>query len=219
MDARAARALTRSQNKEYRRYCLSKSIERGDHRFAQHLIRTVDVRATYAGTTFLTLAARFGRVDMVRLLLPRSYPNFQCRCGCAYTALMEASETPETIESRAVVELLLPHSDTRLVNGGGLTPLHLAVVMGNAAIVQLLLPFSDVNVRCGAGMAPIDLAASGGFDNIVSILAAAASIDEALLTNALAWATHCKRTSTALLLFDLIERVASPLVSTSTTPA
>ena len=119
------------------------------------------------GVTPLFLAAKYGRREMVALLLERGATNSARQDGV--TPLFIAVQEGQ----RDVVALLLEkgadvNSQARI---GGVTLLHVGAYQGDEKIVALLLQHgADKNARLSSGERPLDLAQTQGHQGLIPLL-------------------------------------------------
>ena len=98
----------------------------------------VDAKATnYYGGTALMMAAKYGRIKLVELLLPKS--DAKATTSSGYSALMMAARSGHD----KLVELLLPKSDAKATNNQGNTAADIAQSRGYNQIVRLIQRYSN----------------------------------------------------------------------------
>ena len=106
-------------------------FQSGNHRHD----RNVSLDSRHLGKTVLHLAAEYGHVNVVRLLLVRDV-NIDLRDKMGDTALHRATQHSQM----PVVELLVSaNASLDIQNSSGRTALQISVIKGDASIVQLLL--------------------------------------------------------------------------------
>ncbi len=126
-------------------------------------------RLSHDGWTALHLAAHFGHVTIVELLLAAG-ADVHARSGnrLANTALHAAAAGGHT----DVIATLLRHgADVNARQHGGFTALHAAAQDGGAAMVRLLLAHgADPALAADDGMTPLALARAGNHADVVALL-------------------------------------------------
>lgn len=156
------------------------AARRGHVDVARYLVKKglpVDA-STPDGLTALMFAAIYRQAQMVRFLLENG-ADVNARGALDYTALLVVlgrRPDQQTISDKNLlptVRTLLDHgADVNVRDGGGLTPLWLALKIGNEAVVQLILDHgADVNMASGpSGFTPLMEAVATGQPSIVKIL-------------------------------------------------
>ena len=121
--------------------------------------------------TALQLAAKWGQVDTVRLLLQRSLadPNAPDEIGC--TPLMAACSCLQ-VRVEVVRLLLEAGADPTLAAKDGFTPMHAVAQLGHTDLIDLLHSSSPtaVNIRTPDGETPLFMACYYGQEEVVSRL-------------------------------------------------
>jgi ankyrin repeat protein len=123
------------------------------------------------GWTPLHLAAHFGKLEAVRLLL-----NKGAKADARSTNAMQNTPLHAAAAGRAagVAKLLLDHGTS--VNArqhGGWTPLHAAAQNGDIELARTLVEAgADVNARADNRQSPLDLALTKGHQDMVNWLEA-----------------------------------------------
>ena len=114
---------------------LHRAVEQGDtEKISRLLAEGVDANATDVyGQTALYLAVKFDRLDLVKLLFPRSDANKPDITGC--TPLCRA-----ILEKKfEIAQFLLEYgADPLTVDSDGRTSVHLAAMQGNLPLLQRL---------------------------------------------------------------------------------
>ena len=101
-----------------------------------------DTQSTVDGATALYLAASFGRMPIVHLLL-NAHANTELSLSRRGTPLMNAVEHRN---SEAVEALIAAGANIHTTDSNGLTPLHVAASHGKTKIVQILVKNgADIN--------------------------------------------------------------------------
>lgn len=156
------------------------AARRGHVDVAKYLVKKglpVDA-STPDGLTALMFAAIYRQPQMARFLLENG-ADVNARGALDYTALLVAlgrRPDKQTISDKNLVptlSTLLDHgAHVNVRDGGGLTPLWLALKTGNEAVVQLILDHgADVNMASGAsGFTPLMEAVTMGQPSIVKML-------------------------------------------------
>jgi ankyrin repeat protein len=127
-------------------------------------------RFTHDGWTLLHLAAFFGHVDAVRLLLERgSDPNAFSINTLRNTPLHAGLSGPTGIEG--VLLLVEAGADVNARQHGGFTPMHSAANRGILEIVGLLLERgADPDAAADDGRRPADFARERGHEHVIEHL-------------------------------------------------
>ena len=130
-----------------------------------------DLIETMHGERVLHIAARYGKIEIVRLLLKqcRADPNVVDGSGC--TPLMATCESPDV--SMEVVRLLLEAgADPNVAQEKGYTPMHRVAYHGHTDLVDMLYSRapSTLNGCASNGMTPLYMACFGGHQGMVSTL-------------------------------------------------
>ncbi len=125
------------------------------------------------GFTPLTLAAFFGRLLALRLLLDLGAdPNLAAKNVMRVRPLHSASALRDPALATAAVDALL-NAGARVneTQHGGWTPLHQAASHGFTDLVQLLLDRgADRAARSDDGRTPLEMARAGGHETVVALL-------------------------------------------------
>ena len=124
----------------------------------------------FVGERALHIAVRFGKVDIVRLLLNRSGADPNATDHVGGTPLMMAcSRTPVCVE---VVRLLLgAGADPALADDGGFTALHLAARHDRIDVVDMLCtraPTTLMTTNTGNDCSPLAMACVHGHESMAS---------------------------------------------------
>jgi ankyrin repeat protein len=127
------------------------------------------------GFPIVTLAAYFGRLDALALLLARGAdPDAAAANPMRVAAVHAATAHRDGVVALAMMQLLLERgARVNVAQQGGWTPLHQAAKHGPAELVELLLEHdADVGARSGDGQTPLQLAEGAGQDAIAALLRA-----------------------------------------------
>jgi ankyrin repeat protein len=157
------------------------STARGDRAAVESLVRE-DPGAVHAhssdGWTALALAAHFGRLEILQILLDAGAdPNSVSGNLLANLPLHAAIAGNQ----REAVSLLLGNgANVNAVDGGGWTPIHLAAHGGSEPIVQDLLDAgADPSIPNAQGDTPLVSARKEGHKQVASLLAKAGAAPQA----------------------------------------
>lgn len=134
-----------------------------------------DRAAAYAadGFTALGLAAFFGRLEALKLLLAAGADvNAPARNAMQVRPLHSAVAHRQPDVALAMAEMLLDHgADVNVAQHGGWTPLHQAAAHGHTAMVRLLLAHgADPTARSDDGRTPADMARPTPYDEVLALL-------------------------------------------------
>ncbi len=130
--------------------------------------------ASSEGTTPLYLAAHYGYLEVVRILLQAQGIRVNPVADKRFTPLGAAVQQGH----KDIVRLLLRHgADPNMKIIAGITLLHIACLAGNQAIVQMMLNYgADTDAELtdfhGQTRTPYSLAGLGGHPGVMSVLAA-----------------------------------------------
>jgi ankyrin repeat protein len=124
---------------------------------------------SHDGWTPLHLAAHFGQLPVVDLLLARRAEiDARSKNALANTPLHAALAGGHNATARRLVE---QQADVNAVEAGGYTPLHQAADLGDTEMVRLLLQRgAHIGARSEAGDTPQDLARAKGHDAVAEQL-------------------------------------------------
>jgi len=126
------------------------------------LIRSSDEN----GKTALHYAARFGKKDIVELLLANK-ADINAKNKDGRTPLHQAAERSDG----NLIELLLAHkAEINARDIHGITPLMLAAAEGSWGVLEVLVNKSDVNVTDDSGSAALHYAAGMGREEVAGLL-------------------------------------------------
>jgi uncharacterized protein len=131
--------------------------------------RAVVGRYSFDGWTPLHLAAHFGRLDVMRILLSN---------GADHRAVSRNSNRNQPLQAAAAnrqaeaVELLLKAgADVDARSHGGFTALHIAAANGSPRMVEALLGAgAEAGAKTEGGKTPMDFAMDGDHSEVVAIL-------------------------------------------------
>ncbi len=137
-----------------------------------------DINArNYNGKTALMLAAKYGRTEIVRLLLAESDIDVNLKSLKGKTALIIAAQ----YNHKEIVQLLLQccKVDMNARDKEGLTAFMHAVVQGDTEMIHMLLNTGciDINARSKEGLTALMYAVNKRYDGIVQLLRAQPGID------------------------------------------
>lgn len=128
-----------------------------------------DTQSTVDGATALYLAASFGRMPIVHLLLD-AHANTELSHQRRGTPLMNAVEHRN---SEAVEALIAAGANIHTTDSNGLTPLHVAASHGKTKIVQILVENgADINGTDLHGLTPLHHAIQGNHSETIKLLVA-----------------------------------------------
>jgi ankyrin repeat protein len=125
------------------------------------------------GFPLVTLAAFFGRLEALALLLARGAdPDDAAANPMRVAAVHAATAHRDGAAALAIMQLLLERgARVNVAQQGGWTPLHQAAKHGPAELVELLLEHdADVSARSDDGQTPLQLAESAARDAIAALL-------------------------------------------------
>lgn len=133
------------------------------------------------GRTPLSLAAKEGHEEVVRLLLKREDVNADPKDDCGRSPLSWAAQNGH----ESVVRLLVEQNDIdfNLKDEDGRTPLSLAAEEGHEGVVRLLLQLKDIKVdsRDTRGLTPLFRAVKEGHEAAVRLLLERNEVDVNLM--------------------------------------
>ena len=129
------------------------------------------------GWTALHLAAFFGRLEMVELLLARDAKlDLKSKNSLNNTPLNAAVAANRLEIARCLLE---KGADANAHQHGGITPLHEAAAAGNAEMVRLLLAHrADANAISEDNRTPLGMALEKGHQKVVEILQPKAAVPD-----------------------------------------
>jgi ankyrin repeat protein len=124
---------------------------------------------SHDGWTPLHLAAHFGQLAVVDLLLARrAEVDARSKNALGNTPLHAALAGGHRTATRRLVE---QQADVNAVEVGGFTPLHQAADLGDTDMVRLLLERgAHIHARTDAGDTPLDLARAKGHAAVAELL-------------------------------------------------
>ena len=134
------------------------------------------------GFTLLTLAAFFGRKEIMELLLMRGAdPNIASNNAMGVRPLNSAMAHRQPDVALAMGEMLLDHgADPNYAQAGGWRPLHEAAAHGHADKAKLLLSHgAEVNVRSEDSRTPLQMALAANHQQAADILRQHGAHDDA----------------------------------------
>jgi ankyrin repeat protein len=131
----------------------------------------VDTPAESESYTALMIAANYGFLDMVNLLIEAG-ANVNAKSDGGVTALQLCISPKHDESARIAVRLLAAGADAHVKTGGGNTPLMEAVYMANMDVIKVLLSANvDVNAKNQYGETALMTVFVGGDEpEIVSLL-------------------------------------------------
>ena len=125
------------------------------------------------GFSLLGLAAFFGRVEVLNLLLERGAdPNLAARNPSRVQPLHSATAHRDAAASLGMAEkLLAAGAELEAEQAGGFRPLHQAAAAGNLELLELYLAAgADPEAESDMGQTALDLARERGHDSVIARL-------------------------------------------------
>ncbi|KAF5613591.1 ankyrin repeat domain protein [Fusarium subglutinans] len=160
------------------------------------------------GGKLLLSAAKYGHINVVRVLVEAKETNINLKDGEGWTPLMWAIN----YRHNRIIKLLLEHkAEVNIRDRAGMTPLHFATRYGQFEVAKLILQTgrADVNMPDLTGLTPLHQTARWKQDDIAQLILRTGVANIAARVHgkdpAYSWVIRYNSCSTLKLMFDLYD--------------